>query len=1005
MPAQQRLRLFVEQAKDYGIIILDEAGMILDWSVGALQLTGWTAEEAIGQPGAIIFTPEDQAARMPERELETARREGQAPDVRWHLRKDGSRFFVDGTTFAVYNDTGLAIGFGKILIDITQRKRLAEESEWQASLLELSHDAVIAWDYASGGIVYWNRAAEALYGYAASEAIGHSCSGLLKARFPESHEACRAALSRHGEWQGLLSHATRAGRRIRVDSRMVLRSDRSGQPIVLEANRDVTAELHAQERLQQSEERFRSLVTATTQIVWLAGADGRSSTDSPSWQRFTGQSWEQCRDYGWLDALPAEERARVATLWRQCIAERRVYENEHEVRRHDGQYRWMAVRGVPIVDADGSVREWIGTATDITERKRNELALYEARMRLEATLNAAEVATWIYDIPANRVIADRNLQTLFGVSTAAADGGVPLEAFTRAIHPDDLAEVNRRLDEAIRSGSSYEAAYRVRRADGAWRHVIARGRAEYATDGRALRLPGVVLDVSEQRRVEQRLRSSEERFRSLITSMDEAYCTIEVIADDMGRPLDYRFLETNPAFELQSGLSNAPGKTITDLVPTIERHWIELYGRVAATGEPIRTVQHAASMGRWFDVYATRLGGSDSRSVALLFKDITAQKRAQDALRQLAADLSRANHRQSEFLATLAHELRNPLAPIRTGLDLMAVSEGKPETIVRMRDMIGRQVDHLVHLVDDLLDVARISSGKIQLRKAPVQIAEIIAHAAEASMPVIEAKHHALVVDVPDEALWLNADQNRIVQVISNLLTNAAKYTPDGGHIALTVRQEEQEAVISVSDNGMGIPPSDLGTLFEIFTQVGRNMHQAQGGLGIGLSLVRQLTEKHGGSVSAASAGPGQGSVFTVRLPLAPGGHIDTQPRHDAYPAQERQMRILLADDNRDAAATIAELLRAMGHTVEVVNDGQQALGSLQRFDPDIALVDIGMPVMNGYEFARAARALQREEKTILVALTGWGDADARKRSREAGFDHHLTKPIDIAMLRSLLSG
>jgi PAS domain S-box-containing protein len=513
-------------------------------------------------------------------------------------------------------------------------------------------------------------------------------------------------------------------------------------------------------------------------------------------------------------------------------------------------------------------------------------------------------------------------------------------------------------------------------------------------------------DITAQTRAAEELRSSEERFRTLITTIDEGYCVLEIVLDDAGRPSDYRFLEANRAFEEQSGLVNATGRTIRELVPGIESHWIDIYGRVALTGEAVRRAEHAPSMGRWFDVYATRIGDPEALRVAVLFKDVTQQKDAEAHLRRLADDLARANQRQSEFLATLAHELRNPLAPIRTGLDLMRLNPGNAQSMARVRDMMERQTDHLIHLVNDLLDLARIRNGKIELKKTRATLGEIVAAAIETTLPAIEAKRHALRLTVPDEPLWIFGDRNRLVQVIGNLLTNAAKYTPDNGSIAVTVYRDGEEALIDVADNGIGIAQDSLTPIFDIFTQVGWDA--TQGGLGIGLSLVRQLTEMHGGSVKAASSGPGRGSTFSVRLPLLTGGIDGAAPlltgTPDAGAAGLAGLDILLADDNVDAVDITRELLELRGHRVRIAHNGMQALALARAELPDVALLDIGMPGMNGYELAAALRKLPQGDRLFLAAVTGWGTQDDKERSCAAGFDLHLTKPIDLDTLDRLLA-
>jgi CheY-like chemotaxis protein len=407
-----------------------------------------------------------------------------------------------------------------------------------------------------------------------------------------------------------------------------------------------------------------------------------------------------------------------------------------------------------------------------------------------------------------------------------------------------------------------------------------------------------------------------------------------------------------------------------------------------------------------------RDAGGHNIGLATITRDITEQKRAEDELRRVAADLSEADHRKSEFLATLAHELRNPLAPIRTGLDLLRmaphIAQKDAATAGRLHGMMDRQLGHLIHLVDDLLDIARITRGKIELKKEPVLLRTIVATAVETSTALIEAHGHQLTVELPDEPLELEADVTRMVQVLSNLLNNAAKYTPAGGSVKLSAWREEGQAVIAVADSGIGIPPDAIGSVFEMFTQVRGSLDRAQGGLGIGLSLVRRLVELHGGRVSAFSGGRGQGSTFTVRLPLRPGTPHAQAPAR-ATPEEEAAagggpLRVLVVDDNLDAAESLVALLEVLGHTTAVAHDGMQGLEAAREFVPDLVLLDIGLPGMSGYEVARAIRRTAALREVVLIALTGWGAQSDQQQSHEAGFDQHLTKPVSLEALEQALA-
>ncbi|MBP3959510.1 response regulator [Gemmata sp. G18] len=366
-----------------------------------------------------------------------------------------------------------------------------------------------------------------------------------------------------------------------------------------------------------------------------------------------------------------------------------------------------------------------------------------------------------------------------------------------------------------------------------------------------------------------------------------------------------------------------------------------------------------------------------------------------------AEELRDADRRKDEFLAMLAHELRNPLAPIRNGLAILQMADGDRAVVRRTHGMMSRQVDHLGRLVDDLLDVSRITRGKVELRLEAVDLNAVLARAAEAARPLIDARRHRLVVTQPGRPVMVSADPTRLAQVVGNLLTNAAKYSDEGGRIDL-ILEEDGVAIVRVRDTGLGIPAEMLPRVFDLFTQVGRTLDRSDGGLGIGLTLVKSLVELHGGTVSAASAGPGEGSEFTVRLPKLARREENGAPQ--GAPAERVvPRRVLIVDDNPDAGDSLATLLEMTGHRVEVARSGPQGLEIAARLKPEVAVLDIGLPGMNGYELAGRMRAEPFGREIIMVALTGYGQEEDRRRTHEAGFDHHLTKPADLALLAALL--
>jgi signal transduction histidine kinase len=405
------------------------------------------------------------------------------------------------------------------------------------------------------------------------------------------------------------------------------------------------------------------------------------------------------------------------------------------------------------------------------------------------------------------------------------------------------------------------------------------------------------------------------------------------------------------------------------------------------------------------DVLKSKAGQEVARQRDELEAATEENRRLLDETRRYAEALTEADRRKDEFLATLSHELRNPLVPILNGLEILK-SRPDPEVLDRVREMMERQLGVVTRLVDDLLDVSRITSGKAALRLERLALRGVVQAAVEASQAAVEAGGHTLRVELPDREIWVDADAPRLAQVIANLLNNAAKYTDEGGSIALVASEEEGRAVLRVKDTGSGIPSEMLSEVFVMFTQVNRTLERSQGGLGIGLALVKRLVEMHGGTVDAESAGLGQGSTFTVRLPLSAEPAVATAPPlpgEAGRGVRPTGRRILLVEDNVDAAESLTLMLDFKGHATRMAHSGPQALEVAREFGPEIVFLDIGLPGMSGYEVAKHFREDATLADIVLVALTGWGSDDDKKKAADAGFDHHMTKPVQAADMERVI--
>jgi PAS domain S-box-containing protein len=654
-------------------------------------------------------------------------------------------------------------------------------------------------------------------------------------------------------------------------------------------------------------------------------------------------------------------------------------------------------------------------AAIVLQRRQVEDALRQQSELLRITLASIGDAVITTDTEGRVTSLNPVAESLTGWTQQDAQGK-PLDDVFRAFHEESGQPVVNPATKSLREGQVVGLANHavLRARDGTERAVDDSAAPIKDPQGNVLGVVLIFRDVTEARRaVEARLRLS-----AIVESSDDAI---------ISKNLDGIIVSWNKAAERLYGYTaeEVVGKPIALLVPPDQPD--ELPGIMARLrrGERIEHFEtvRVCKDGRRLDVSLTisPVKGAGGRIIGAskIARDITARKQAEEMLRQsearfrqiatenasLLEALKEADHRKDEFLAILAHELRNPLAPVKNAVQILQAKGPPVPELQWARGVIDRQVRQLTRLVDDLLDVSRINKGKIELRKERAPLAEVVNGAVEASRPLIEKWGHKLTVALPAEPLFLEADQARLSQVVQNLLNNAAKYTEQGGRIWLTAERQGDQALIRVKDTGIGIPPAMLSRIFDMFTQVDRSLERSQGGLGIGLTLVQRLVELHGGTVKVVSPGPGKGSEFTIRLPIAPEvrGKEMQQPGADGEEEAGSKRRILVVDDNKDAADSLAMLLRITGNEVHSAYDGLEAVGAVAAFQPDIVLMDIGLPKLNGYDAARRMREQPSGQGAVLIALTGWGQDEDRRRSKEAGFDYHMVKPVDPAELQGLL--
>jgi PAS domain S-box-containing protein len=563
------------------------------------------------------------------------------------------------------------------------------------------------------------------------------------------------------------------------------------------------------------------------------------------------------------------------------------------------------------------------------------------------------------------------------------------------------------MAQALRQGREFSGREVViERPDGGRIAVLGHVKPLRGADGAVVGAINVLVDVTERKRFER----MQAHLAAIVETSDDAI---------ISKTLTGEIRSWNHAAERLFGYtaSEAVGQSITMLIPPDrlgEEDEILAQLRRGQRIDHYETIRRTKD-GRLIDVMLTispmRDAVGNLIGASKIARDITARKQAEQALLELKDALARqlvevqdADRRKEEFLATLAHELRNPLAPIGNSLHILRLTGDLNPAAERIREVMERQFNHLVRLVDDLLEISRITRGKIELRKERVELAAVVRSAVEASTPLIEASGHQLALSLPPEPLTLEADPVRLAQVVANLLNNAAKYTERGGQIWLQVRRDGRDAVLSVKDTGVGIPPEMLGRVFDMFLQIDRQLGRSPGGLGIGLTLARNLVELHGGGIEAHSRGVGQGSEFVVRLPLATAESSDRGT--SGSPAAESAVprRILVVDDAQAAAFTLAKLLEKLGHETFAAGDADEALQLARRHRPDVVISDIGMPEIDGYQLAGMLRREPGLERTLLVALSGYGQESDRRRALDAGFDRHLVKPVSLQALRNLLA-
>ncbi|MGB6450360.1 MAG: PAS domain S-box protein [Steroidobacteraceae bacterium] len=745
---------------------------------------------------------------------------------------------------------------------------------------------------------------------------------------------------------------------------------------------------HAQQSLA------RALNGMQDYAIFQLDPQGRIQTWSSGAQALSGFSAEEIVGSSLSRLRPPEAGERSLARDLQSAAATGRFTSEGWYLRKDGTRRWVEASIAPLRAESGALRGFIDISRDLTERKRREDELRESEERFRLLVDGVrDYAIFTLD-PAGRV-------TSWNSGARHIKGYEPQEIigshFSR-FYPPDVVErgwPDHELRVAAREGRFEDEGWRVRK-DGTrfWANVVITALRD--AGGQLRGFSKITRDLSERRRQEETLRRSEERFRLIAEGVrDSAICLL----DAQGIVSSWN-----------AGAERIEGYHADEI---LGRHFSNLYrAEDVAESRPWRQLITARESGRvelegwrvrkdgssyWAKIMITSLHDAqgDLYGYAHVTQDMT-QMRRTEALENVTS-------RMNEFIAILAHELRNPLAPIRNAVSLMERKGLGDPVLESMRQAIDRQSRHLERIVGELLDVSRIARGELVLDRRPIDLSEVVSRAVEVCRPAIEQREHELHVSLPSGPLPVLGDLLRLTQVLVNLLNNAAKYMRPGGHISLGIVRKNGETEIRVRDAGVGIRPEMLTRVFELFVQDRDTLDQANGGLGVGLALVRRVVEMHDGHVEAHSAGRDLGSEFVVYLPTLLAPTPEPRPEEEEAPPP-RRWRVVIADDNVDAAQTLEVLLRSMDQETRVAYDGFAAVEAVEQFHPDIVMLDIVMPGLDGYEAARRIRALPGGSGRVLVAITGWGQEADKQRAREAGFDHHFVKPVSEAALKKLLS-
>ena len=978
-----------------GVITTDSETRITHMNGVAEALTGWTEAEVRGQPIDAVFRIVNEDTREPvENPAAMALAQGVIVGLANHtvlIARDGTERPIDDSAAPIRQPDGGIAGCVLVFRDMAERRR-AERAirQRERELSDFFDNASVGlhWAGPDGTILKVNQAELDLLGYEREEYVGRHI-----AEFHVDQPVIEDILSRLVNGETLHQHAARMRCKDGSIREVLINSNVLWEDGEFIHSRCFTLDITDRRRAEEATRLLAAIVSASDDAIVGKTLDGTILSWNAGAERLFGYTADQAVGRSIDMIIPPdlqhEERMILARLAR---GERLDHFETVRVTR-DGRRMDISLTVSPLLDESGRVVGASKVARDITGQKRARHRLRESEERYRALVESQAEMVCRFRRDGTILFVNGGYARAVGATPEALVGASLWEFVPEADRPRIEETLDRLTPDApeVRIENRFESVAGER-----WTLWTNRGLV-FDERGRLLEAQSAGIDITERKRVEQALRVSEGRFRLMA---DAAPVLVWISDTDKLRTWFNRPWLDFVGRTIEEEVGHGWSETVhpDDLERCLETYGTSFDARRSFRME-YRLRRHDGEY-RWVLDHGTPLFGPGDEFTGYIGSciDITERKQAEE-------ELLDADRRKDQFLATLAHELRNPLAPISYSLEILKLAEDDRALSRKARDTIESQLHHLVRLVGDLIEVSRITRGKLELRVTRIELGEVLEQAIEMCRPRFEEEHRELRIELPDRPLHLDGDPVRLAQVFANLLNNAFQYTRSGGRVWLGVERREDEVMIFVRDDGMGIPPDQLESIFEMFAQVDRTFERSRGGLGIGLTLVRQLVELHGGRVTAHSEGEGRGSEFRVRLPVA---ELETAVEElipdRAGVTDVPRRRVLVVDDNVDSADRLGALLRLKGHETEVAYDGLAALEAAERFRPEVILLDIGLPKLSGLDVCRRIRKQPWGAGVLLVALTGWGQEEVRRNSKEAGFDSHLVKPVDLESLLRLVT-